>query len=343
MKSFTILLFLSSLAWARVEPSLEELRWNLPQDLWVHKSEILLKGDYFRILDINDKTLLIYPSKDFTKEPFLKVNFPSLIESHENSKIECTYDFPKEKLSSHAIECGFRFCKPYEGTKPVPVHSISSYSLDYYTKDKKRCPVKLKDVITYSTFNSRNNFDIYTQSVEKYYNLKFISKDADSLKININGKDYFLDIRFCKDKPNECEVINYQKSLYEYALDNLEKHKKKKDLKVFNYLLENLLPCVKNRDLKCAQKFFVKNSDHIPEQLHRLSEDDWKELEACLNYDKVLPHYIGSRGINRVCIFEGYLYSGVEHKKSMVGLRIMDIGYPEAVKLRLPNTVYLEK
>lgn len=342
----------------RENPSLEELRWNLPQDLWSKKDEILLTGKYFRVLDNKvERNLLFYDSSNFTRDPSIVFTFPSIKKTSKGKNEECDLAFPSQEYSTNALECGYRFCKPYTGDKPVPLIGYSAFKRNYYTKDKSECPIPIDKVITYSSFRERSIYAIHKNAYESFFNIKFEDKTKDYLKVKIDNKDYFLDIRFCKNHPGDCEIINYEKSLYEHALLKLEEHKQKKDLPVFNFLLENLLPCVKKRDFDCAKKYFVTSADDVPERMYvsnyefkkeiKLSEDDWKALEACLDYKKVLPHYIGSIGINRVCIFEGYLYSGVApeklKRKELLGLRIMDIAYPEAVRLSNTNTVYMEK
>lgn len=347
-------LVINTFAFGEENPSLEELRWSLPLDLWSRKQEILLKGQYFRISDTNKRELSIYRSPIRSKEPDMKVNFFKLTFLREGKVLFCNMGFPEQKLTKKAYECGYRYCKPYLGSESVPVAEYAFLKWDYYTSKNKSCPLNLSDTLTYSHFKERDNHSIYTLSSESFFNIKFQSIEEDFLKVKIGDTNFYIDIGFCKEQKGICEVVNYDKSLYEYALLRLEEHKKKKDLPVLNFLIETLLPCVKKRDLNCVKKYFVTEADNNPEQFDvsnyefkkkiSLSEDDWKELEACLNYDNLLPHYIATLGLKRVCIFQGPLNSALvePRKKDLAGLKIMDIAYPEAVRLKSSYSVYLE-
>lgn len=335
------------------EVNFEELRWNLPQDLWLKKDMYLMKGTYFRInLEKSPEGVRqafnIYGDPQFIRPPIFSV-FTDRIE--ENGKVICSFVIPKKfETSNEVIECGYKSCKVSSDAQ-FNVNQFNDLNLTL-SKEGSDCSFPIKYVVSSHLRGHPNDLRLNQQgeSPDSQFNFEFnsLSKDKKSLEISIRDKTYYLDIRACNKISGFCEVVNYSNSLYEKDLSKLKEHQRKKDLPIMNILIEDLLPCVKKKDLRCIEKYFVTENDdeflelgdvfQYPKKII-VTDEMIKELDACLDYNSVLPHLLGSKGINKVCIFQEPADSiiGTESRKGLVGVKLMGIAYPEAVRTRPLN------
>ncbi|MFA5583672.1 MAG: hypothetical protein WDA09_05610 [Bacteriovoracaceae bacterium] len=165
----------------------------------------------------------------------------------------------------------------------------------------------------------------------------------------MNGKPHYIDIRGCKKNPKMCAEVNIEFSDYEKDWIAMKKHQKNKDIGYLNVLIEELKPCVVKRDIPCIQKYFLDEEDkgdyyeytnYVFPNIAADNEVLLKELEACLDYDKLLPHLMGTRGIDRVCIWTGRQTGPLDEKtlkteqdKRENKILIMGVSFPEAVRI----------
>ncbi|HLT21877.1 MAG TPA: hypothetical protein VKZ84_00470, partial [Bacteriovoracaceae bacterium] len=70
------------------------------------------------------------------------------------------------------------------------------------------------------------------------------------------------------------------------------------------------------------------------------NEDILKELSACLSYDQLLPHLYGTKGINKVCIFEDRLSA---YSTGSSSIKILGVAYPEAVRVGYQEGIHYIK
>jgi hypothetical protein len=150
------------------------------------------------------------------------------------------------------------------------------------------------------------------------------------------------------------EYVSKHLSEIEKLEENLARHKKAKDLPVLNNMISDLLPCVKKRDGKCTEKFFLSDEELSKEDIsvafgdfergggykkQVIDEEAFKELEACLSYSSLLPHLKALKGINKVCVF-------VDRPSSYprgINRKFDHITYPEAIRSKITNEFFYVK
>lgn len=161
------------------------------------------------------------------------------------------------------------------------------------------------------------------------------------IKVNFDGVPRYIDISFCFGKESPCQIWDLKISLHEYQQLKLAQTKKDKSNKRLNFLISELLPCVKKRDSLCVSKFFLKKEEteisHLddegaywPGDKTKFDEDDFKELESCLSYDGLMAHPYFLKGRKKACIFN-YHYRFRNRAPGIKDTdRFMTIDYPEA-------------
>lgn len=357
-KLLTILLVISFAKFSfGKNPNLEEVRWGIPQDLWLMKDSFLMKGKYFRItidkkIGINEKDIVdyfsIYSDVHMKGKPVFSAYSSGIL---KNGKEACEKkNVGNSILTKNVLECGYGYCEKYSGSEPVEVKSYGHLNINW-SQNNELCPYEIPYVVsTYSRGHSESRDLYYITDPGTQFNFKYsgISPDKTSLEILINNKKYYLDIRFCKKHSDSCEFVDYTHSLFEESKIQLKEHQAKKDLPLLNILISSLLPCVKKKDTRCIEKYFITTSDDDVLELGSsfkyqkkiiITQDMINELEACLDYGSVLPHLYGARGVKKVCIFQQRANSGLANNsnETLVGVKLLGIAYPEAVRTR-PST-----
>lgn len=350
--SFFIFLFIFVIPCFGENPNMEELRWNIPQDMWLKKSHFLLKGKYFRVVihqSTGNEFEMIAESFDIFKDSSLKGKSVFKVTNgsiYKNDEIVCSRQYIGNiEKTKNPLVCGYGYCEPLLGDETIEVKPYEAlrYGLG---KDHQSCPFDIRFVV--STYergypNERDLYSIVYPTILFNFEYKAISEDKKSLEILINGEKYYLDIRLCNKYPKNCEFVNYKTSFYEDALTNLKHHQQNKDLPLMNILISDLLPCVKKKDTKCIEKYFVTEPDDeilelgsyfkYPKKIE-VTEEMITELEACLDYKSVLPHLFGARGVKKVCIFQHRANFALTSNasKTLTGIKLLGLAYPEAVR-----------
>src|SRR5690606_24195304 len=235
--------------------------------------------------------------------------------------------------------------------------SYSAFLLDPKVMNRENCPYKMEYYVeAYFPYDeSRTIYESLSRpmtanerSYDFYFRYEGIDKDRNYIEVKVNDKIHYLDIRACKKNPKRCEEVNIEFSDYEKDWIAMKKHQKNKDLEVLNIMIKELKPCVLKRDIPCMKKFLATKEnepslaesykDYVYPVIEKDNEVLFKELEACLDYDKLLPHLMGTRGIDRVCIIPDLRRDDLTkekiHKMNKKGdLRIMGVAFPEAVRI----------
>lgn len=360
---FKILLFIISLEQASAEniltdqkylsdipePTEENLRWLMTADKWLSAESYLAKGKYLSLASkyMDPKTGLeehfnwhAFETKNFDKE--WRYDFSTLeIKLAEGGICDNKLRRGSSSEVNNYLECSFLSCdlkrlNAYHVYEVKPKVSEYWYKLDSKRSYLGKCPLNVQFFI--GDLGSKNIL---------HFRYKDVNLNKFFAEIDINGKSHFLNLDKCKRNKDLCEIVNIQFSAYEKDWIKLKKHQEKKDIPELNDLIQHLLPCVKKRDAKCVRSFFVSKSDYkMPEKegLHpghesfpyyyhfslELNEEMYKELEACLKYENLLPHLYGTRGINKVCVFNKHLdlFQGPPKGDS----KLISVTFPEGVR-----------
>ena len=383
MKCFLMLLFFINHTFAASEKDLlkdlppissETIRWNMPADIWLSGvPAYLMKGKLFRVDEIEGvRGVSIFDNPKLTGESFQVV---TNLQIEKKGQSVCK-NFPYERgeyKAEDAFIC-FRYsCQSIKETSSEKKNEFYGKSGD----DSNRltlperfygnCPYKLdfyyhfflvgaEEKTIYTAFEA--DIDDNTQS-SLYFRYEDIDKEGNYLVVNVNGKKHYADIRRCKKNPSKCGKVDIEYSEFERDWMKMKQHQKNKDLDDLNLLIKELKPCVVKRDIACIKKYVAnKETDEGMEhgeyfykalEINERSEDLFKELEACLSYDKLLPHLYGMRGIDKVCIFQSRLTgpspekARIEEKYGKWLMRIMGVAYPEAVRIKSPYDFYYIK
>lgn len=344
-------------------PTSENLRWILPADAWIHKKTYLKKGKFYKISSYHN--LDVYKTSALKGEPIYVVKEGTIYEGSHNVCGDTTYQL-KDINYSEIFECVDSSCHRLNLTEisstELQKKKIKSLGIEYWNAENMlnfekytKCTAKIDDVISYYVWD-RNRDSIYdfvsraTRDSMKpniYLRTVGIDKDKNYVEVLINDKKYYVDIRECKEHPENCNEVDIKFSDYEKDWIRLKKHQEKKDLYGMNYLIKNLKPCVEKKDKVCIKKFFpdpVKHS-YLPDSYMgyeipsiEVNDELVKELEACLDYKNLLPHLMASRGINKACIFN---YRDRVDKIDESEIMLLNVTYPEAVRISWGTEIYM--
>ncbi|MFA5583170.1 MAG: hypothetical protein WDA09_03065 [Bacteriovoracaceae bacterium] len=350
----------------------ETIRWNMPADIWLYGiPAYLMKGKLYRVDEIEGvRGVSIFDNPKLTGESFQVV---SNFELEKKGESVCK-NFPYERgeyKAEDAFIC-FRYsCQSFKEAildhKNLLINSNGGSDSNYLTQPERfygNCPYKLdyyyhlfvvgaEEKTIYTAFEA----DIHDNKQSSlYFRYEDIDKEENYLVVNVNGKKHYADIRRCKKNPSKCGKVNIKYSEFERDWMKMKQHQKNKDLDDLNLLIKELKPCVMKRDIACIKKYVAnKETDegmehgeyyYIALDINEKSEDLFKELEACLSYDKLLPHLYGMRGIDKVCLFQFRLTGPSpektrrEEKYGKRVMRIMGVAYPEAVRINSPYTIH---
>jgi hypothetical protein len=350
-------------------PTSENLRWLVPADGWRYIPQHLLKGQFFRIsvpeTSSNPTKFKIYKISKLDGQPSIEIQNDNI---YLNGKVACdrsrsTYE-RKRVITKELFECAHASCKSLS-TKDSFVHHQSNLHLDstYLLNAEKynsECPIKINyhaKMMAWSRKDSDSLYDVLKigRNTDRGYNYYFksegIAKDNSYIEVLVNGEKHYLDIRFCKEDPGNCTNVDVKFSDYEKDWIELKKHQQSKDLDVLNILISELKPCVEKRDVACVKMFFPnkEKDDYLLEwyegyEIPTITIDDHfiKELNACLDYKNLLPHLYGSRGVEKVCIFQEIGTKKIQDKSDRKKAKLINITYPEAVRVRQGYPIYLK-
>ncbi|MFA5583169.1 MAG: hypothetical protein WDA09_03060 [Bacteriovoracaceae bacterium] len=343
----------------------ENIRWNIPADAW--RSSVgghSAKGKLFRFEASFDEGYesSVYANKELEGEPLKPTTAPYYL---YKKKAYCTGGIGWKPDPSKNIyyQCNRYSClqfskEMYSGFSfNTNYGSYSAFLLDPKVMNRENCPYKMEYYVKayYPDDDSKTIYHALDspitgadRSYDFYFRYEGIDKDRNYLEVKVNDKIHYLDIRACKKNPKRCEEVNIEFSDYEKDWIAMKKHQKNKDLEVLNIMIKELKPCVLKRDIPCMKKFLATKEnepglaesykDYVYPVIEKDNDVLFKELEACLDYDKLLPHLYGTRGIDRVCMI------GDLKKKSLTKeeiqkmykrgeLRIMGVAFPEAVRI----------
>lgn len=293
-------------------PSLEEMRWNIPPADWNYKDEYFIKGKYFKIkyeMQYIEKredgqqvrSFNIYSDPNMKSPILLGVSASESL--YQDNKEICRAESNIEnKYSEKYYECRDGGCAIYSkpGRKKNIV-SIQDLTLEIRKSTSEPCPIAVDYVhVQHFTKPDEGSFSLF-----KYKN---ISSDKKSVEITINNKPAYLDIRKCKwntDEPSKsCEVVDFPKTKYEENLLALENTRKNKNHTNLNRAIALLGPCLVSKNVKCVEKYMTREGETDTKFVEtKINADIFAELEACLDYRNLLAHQLASRGLKKACIF----------------------------------------
>ncbi|MFA5583232.1 MAG: hypothetical protein WDA09_03380, partial [Bacteriovoracaceae bacterium] len=355
-------------------PTPENLRWFMPADGWDLYEGYIFKGKAFRIAEkIGDEKfrgkafgLKMYDNPSLEGKYYV-VGSGQILDKVYGQNIcssvgKTSNDFNLGQLLICQSSCrnlsDNEKKEKLDSLKPFPVSGYAFYEQTLARKLYENCPISLDSFSSYYLSDGPENESLYEvlkqrggQAGDYYHNYYFITPSTDFdkgyVKLVVGDKKFYLDVRVCKERPEHCKFIDRDLSWFEKDWISLQRHKEKKDITILNILINELKPCVKKKDLECIKKYFADPVRHefLAEWYHgykfpevSLEKDFLKELDACLNYEQLLPHLMGTRGVNKVCKFMYRADSslgGDEKKKQdeRSNLLIIGIDYPESVRV----------
>lgn len=343
---------------------IEKLRWGLPADAWRYHEGYTAKGNFIRISSRVGKDVFtglvegmrVYENPSLKGKAYILNN---VLIKDEEQRLLCSYDkkdganFVLDKL----LICD-NFCRNLtlferktlsrnnQSKKNIGISTYSSLLLtDTYSSCKINFDGFIKNYILEDGPDKDNISEYLTRmspNVISGESLYLRTKDTDLKKkyvvLEVEGRDYYLDISFC-EKISVCRIVNIENSEYERDQERLKKLKENKSFWRMNFLIKNLKPCVLKKNKECIKKFFPKavsdNEDLDGEnQFKKLVFDDdfFKELEACLDYKNLLPHLRAFRGVNKACVF---------NESETTEYYLLKIDYPESVRFGSDIPVYV--
>lgn len=312
LKSLLIIitLFNSYFLFAQSSISLDELRFSIPAYDWLNKDIYLLKGQYLKIpLGFEEITqnkdgsetrkFTVYSDLNLTN-PILGLSRGEILNSH-GSTICQLLPSVEDVFSRTYVHCKDGGCEMRNVSPGAPDENVAtSLELSYQIRKsaKEVCPFNLD--YTYARLSNEKQS---TTSALIRFN-KIIENRI--LEIPVNGKAAYINISRCNlgNKKNFCLIENFEKTKIELSHEVLTEMQKSKSHTALNKAIEQLLPCVKKRDLDCVKRYITNKNDEGPDFIETVINDEiLKELLACLDYRRLLPHLEASQGINKFCIF----------------------------------------
>jgi hypothetical protein len=181
------------------------------------------------------------------------------------------------------------------------INPLLALSLQMKKSETLECPFNLQ----YTYVEGLNVNEFATVALFKFNRIDTSKK---YVEISVNGKPAYLDVRKCdldsNNQSSSCKVVNIEKSKYEENWIALKKIQKDKSHSKLNDAIKLIQPCLKTSDYKCIQKYILSRSDEGPDFYEtKITSEIVKELKSCLDYSKLLPHLLASRGIEKACIF----------------------------------------
>lgn len=305
----------------------ENIRWMIPADAWSEVDIYQLKKFVF-ISGTPD--LKIYSNSDRQgKSQVLSIKSYSLKSCFKSSE---QFETP---LANY--KCGYHYCDKGEYKNgPNAIFPI--------LRENKNCNPKSIRV---------SNFNYLAKTVGERTNLYIpINSEKDLinglLKFYLNGRESFIDLKDIENK----EIILSKDSLWDSQWLALIEVRKTKKLPFLNYLIEYLLPCVKKKDRNCVQKFFFKEElaptvgmsslyqdfDTEGGKLQQeINDEVLEELEACLSYESLMPHFLSLRGKKYACIPHTSLLLEGDSEMERKLLKLERVTFPEAVRFQVSN------
>lgn len=341
----------------------DSVRWNVPVDIWLDEvSSYTMKGRLFKITKREGLEYISIFNNSELKGNSIQVYSPEHLES-KGKKICSNSKYSREEYDSHKMFiCHQYSCKSISSetdTFTLNTFKLNPYSDSTYLLSEKNlkgnCSDKL-EVYSKLLLEGSEEQTIYSaygaSQVENtvdalYFRFEQIDKNRNYFVVNFNGEKGYVDIRQCKKYPNACKEVNIEFSDYERDWTAMKNHQLNKDLDDLNVLIKELKPCVEKKDIPCIKKYVVnKDTDNgIEDGLYQYTfsdisatnDDLFKELSACLDYNKLLPHLYGTRGVNKVCIWPRRLEK--KYGKSSP-TKIIGVAYPEAVRIGNKEAIY---
>lgn len=304
-------------------PTIENMRWNIPPNDWIHKDEYLVKGTVFKAnfaiqeVKINKdgshrNTYNLYPSNSGLTEPFLRVDFDKIYDS-TGSLICKSMSTLKSKTAKKFIFCQDGGCEKRDSDIETEVEPKHALALKLKTPDSKECPYHLDFTYAQNAIEGGGVF----------FKFNKVMNDKNFIEVNVNYKPVYLDIRKCKTSPpGACGVIEIKRSKYEENWIKLKEIQRNKSHAVLNKAITNIVPCLKTKNKACVEKYISNKKNEGPDFIEtKITDEIFEELEKCLTYKNLLPHLLASRGIKKACIFnsnsEGKPLRGVAYIESL--------------------------
>lgn len=327
--------YLSSVLGYPDHSDLNTIRWNYPADEW-HDHSVIFKGKYFQVKladDSVDSALNVYLDKSLNGKPAFRVSPDGIRGDRETCLYKKTLVQPE---ISPFVKCGYNQCQEHKGiAKKKDISIFYSTKLIYSESNLDNCPFKMDYV--------HKSEPAYEKGDDDYLLFRYLSigKNKEYIEVQSRVGSLYLDIRFCKKDPSRCEEIDIKKSKFENDWDQLNVAIKNKSFEPLNNLIKYLLPCVKSRDEKCVLSYLVNSEDEAIRKIYAdlgqkiqtplLNDSFYEELSTCLDHDRLLPHFLGSKGKSKVCVFleNPFSTSGSRHKGST---KMFPPVYPEGVR-----------
>lgn len=329
------LICLSFIASSGVDNIRSGKRFLVPADEW--KQDVnFLKGRFLKIdLSVQDspsRMLAVYTDSSFVGEPSFRIDNVGRIYFGKDYCVR-TRSALKETISPF-IRCGYFYCKKESGAGVKwGYDEVIATDWLYSKTEQMNCPFKSNYYQSTENVGDGEISFLFIPIEENDLNREYV-------KIDVGHRKLYLDIRFCKHPENrdKCQMLNINRSDFEKSLDFLNEHISKKDIKSLNQLIENLLPCVLSKDVKCIKKYTVSSVDvekdsnyvnfkYIPPVI---DSEYMKELKKCLDYKNLLPHLMGTRGEKKVCLFFDAANSRERPPKGH--FKLFPLVYPEGVR-----------
>lgn len=292
------------------ELSYEERRWLIPPVDPYEFEKLFLKGKFLLIKEPEKGLRRHYEVsiKDNKGNWEYQYSFiPGSAIYKGNSQI-CEYDARFKTESRPSV---FR-CRSL-GCKQIGPYTIHENPMDYvFVKSGTQVvcdiqpfwgPYHSREALTYITFD-------------------FIDSRKSEITKNLSSQIFKIDLDICLKSPASCEVKDLPYSKFEKAWINMKIVQMEKSDRFLNGLISNLLPCVIKKDKRCISRYLTTQAqinDVGDPEYHKvieLSDENLKEMEACLKYESILPFGGRLRGIKKMCFMGHELIQAIDYPEA---------------------------
>ena len=237
----------------------------------------------------------------------------------------------KEFLECEILKC--RSAKKISSVNKIEYHSGSK-------NDKKAaCPH------SFLTFWDDDTLGLgFSSRLVPVSQIDHMSKRA--VVVAEDGKLSYVSIAECIKNSKFCTLLRLESSLIESDyLKFMTAPIEKEEMYRLKDWRKNLLPCVKKKDKECILKFITtRTSDdfdsdmlqYYPDFGSSLTDENLKELEACIVKGQLLPHGFAYMGNKKVCILDNYFNTRMridtEGENGIYVSKIVTVDYPDAIE-----------
>jgi hypothetical protein len=290
-----------------------------------------IKG-YYLILKSNGKHLKFYSNNELKGSPVVTFKRSEGLQL-QNGKI-CIEGSKVVTEEKEFLECEPLKCKVIK--KKIELFKYTEYTY-MLQKSKESCP----ESISVNWFDER-----FMTGLEGWFipvsSIDYKNKIA--VVLTEFNRPLFISLADYLANPKNGELVKLESSKFERDYLLYMSPPNKAEEYRLKHWRKHLLPCVKKKDKECILKFITNNTlkdidqdmlKYFPNFGASLTDENLKELEACILKGKLLPHGFAYIGEKKVCILDKYFNSEIlastKEGEGLVVSKIVTVEFPEAI------------